>query len=147
MARKKIETPMHINDLIPQYAEHKAEMDSLKKICDEENKGIKAIMRDLIADGTIEDNKYSSGGYMASYIVQKRESMNEDMLLDIFHKNWVVTVENYDIVKTREYIDFDALESAIYKGEIPKEMLLDIDKAREIKEVETLKVTKVKEEN
>ena len=51
------------------------------------------------------------------------------------------------IIKTKEYVDFDALEKAIYNGLLPGETLLEMDKAREVKEVVTLRVTKIKKEN
>ena len=123
-----------LDSLIPRYAANKAEMDDYKKICDKENAEIKAIMGDLAVQ------HYEAGGYKASYSVQQRESMNEDMLLEIAHR-----FEIPGIVKTKEYIDFDALEKAIYDGNISDDILLEMDKAKEVKQVVTLRVTKVKE--
>lgn len=125
---------MRLNDLdtlIPRYASNKAELDNYKKICDRENAEIKAVMKDFVVQ------TYEAGGYRASYSVSQRESMNEEMLLEIAHK-----YDISEIVKTREYIDFDALESAIYNGRISQEVLLEMDKAKEVKEVVTLRVTK-----
>ena len=130
---------MKLNDLdvlIPQYAENKSEMDSYKKICDKENAQIKSIMKDFVVD------KYEAGGYRASYSVSTRETMNEEMLLEILDKN---VPSNLGVVKTKEYVDFDALEKAIYDGKISEETLLEMDKAKEVKEVVTLRVTKIKE--
>lgn len=127
---------MKLNDLdtlIPQYAMNKAELDGYKKICDKENAQIKSIMKDFVVD------KYEAGGYKASYSVSTRETMNEDRLLEIAHNFGIP-----EIVKTKEYIDFDALEKAIYDGKISKEILLEMDKAKEVKEVVTLRITKVK---
>lgn len=128
---------MALNDLdtlIPQYAENKAELDSYKKICDKENAEIKAVMADFALQ------HYEAGGYKATYSVSERESMNEEMLLEIAHNRGIP-----EIVKTKEYIDFDALEDAIYNGRISQEVLLEMNKAREVKEVVTLRVSKVKE--
>lgn len=128
---------MKMNDLdtlIPQYAANKSELDSYKKICDKENAQIKEIMRDLVL------SNYTAGGYKASYTVQHRESMNEDVLLEIAHHYGIP-----EIVKTKEYIDFDALENAIYNGKISQDILVEMDKAKEVKEVVTLRVSKVKE--
>lgn len=124
---------MNLDELIPQYAQNKAEMDSYKKICDSENAQIKALMADL------DDPVYEAGGYKATYSVQERESMNEDILLDIAHHFGLS-----EIVKTKEYIDFDALEKAIYDGKISDDILLEMNKAKEVKEVVTLRVTKIK---
>ena len=127
---------MNLNELdtlIPQYAQNKADLDSYKKICDEENKRIKAIMENYALQHC------EAGGYKAVYTVQKRESMNEDKLLEIAHQYGIP-----EIVKTKEYIDFDALESAIYNGHISQDILLEMDKAKETKEVVTLRVSKIK---
>lgn len=123
-----------LDTLIPRYAANKAEMDDYKKICDRENAEIKSIMRDFVV------SSYEASGYKATYSVSERTSMNEEMLLDIAH--------NYNIpgiVKTKEYIDYDALEKAIYDGEISEDVLLEMDKAKTVKEVVTLRVSKVKQ--
>ena len=123
-----------LDKLIPQYAMNKTEADAYKKLCDKENAQIKALMADL-------DNPvYEAGGYKATYSVSTRESMNEEMLLEIAHQHGIP-----EIVKTKEYIDFDALENAIYNGKISQDILLEMDKAKEVKEVVTLRVTKTKE--
>ena len=127
---------MKLNDLdklIPQYAANKSELDDYKKICDKENAQIKAIMKDFVV------TNYEAGGYKATYCVSNRETMNEEMLLDIAHRNGIS-----EIVKTKEYIDFDALENAIYNGKISDDILLEMNKAKEVKEVVTLRVSKVK---
>ena len=122
-----------LEELIPQYASNKAEMEDYKKICDKENAQIKEMM---LADGLDEKE---AGGYIAKRIVQHRETMNEAKLLEIAHQCGIP-----EIVKTKEYIDFDALESAIYNNRIPQDILLEMDKAKEVKEVVTLKVSKIK---
>lgn len=131
MARKKIESQVSLDELIPQYAENKAMLDDYKKICDSENKKIKELMP---AD------TYTAGGYKATKIIQHRESMNEDKLLDILHECGLEVV-----IKTKEYVDLDALESLIYKNRLDNETLMKIDTCREAKEVVTLRVSKVKE--
>ena len=124
-----------LDELIPQYAQNKSEMESYKKICDKENAQIKAVMKSFVVQ------TYQAGGYKASYSVSKRESMNEEMLLQIAHMHGIP-----EIVKTKEYIDYDALEHAIYNGQISDEVLMEMDKAKEVKEVVTLRISKVKNE-
>lgn len=129
---------MALNDLdklIPQYALNKTELDSYKKICDKENAQIKKIMTDFVVP------TYVSGDYKASCSISRRETMNEEKLLEIAHQFSIP-----EIIKTKEYIDFDALEKAIYDGKISDEILLEMDKAKEVKEVTTLRITKVKKE-
>lgn len=132
MARIKLEAES-LDNLIPQYAENKSILDDYKKICDKENKQIKELMT---------DDTYEAGGYKATKSVQVRESMNEDKLLELLiDKGYKDT----KVIKQKYYVDMDALESAIYSGQIPKEDLLAIDKCRESKEVVTLRISKVKE--
>lgn len=122
-----------LDTLIPQYAANKSEMDDYKKICDKENAEIKAIMKDFALQ------KYEAGGYKATCVVSQRENMNEERLLEIAKEFGIP-----DIIKVKEYVDFDALEKAIYNGIIPQDMLLAMDKAKEVKYVTTLKVSKIK---
>ena len=122
-----------LDELIPQYAMNKSEMDSYKKICDKENAEIKKLMTDLVLPF------YEAGEYKATCTISERESMNEEMLLEIAHHHGIS-----EIVKTKEYIDFDALEKAIYDGKISQEILLEFDKAKEVKKVTTLRVSKIK---
>ena len=49
-----------------------------------------------------------------------------------------------DIIKTKSYVDMDVLESAIYNNLIPNDVLIEMNKCREIKQVQTLKITKSK---
>ena len=125
---------MDLKELVLLYAHTKAEMDDYKKLCDKHNKEIKKLMSEQNL------NKFEADEYTANYQVQKRETMNEDMLLQIAH-----SYNLNNIIKTKEYIDFDELESAIYKGDISPDILAEMNKAREIKEVEVLKITKAKE--
>ena len=84
--------------------------------------------------------KYEVGDYRASYNISTRETMNEEMLLQILGGG----AREMGIIKTKEYVDFDALEKAIYDGLISNETIVEMDKAKEVKEVVTLRVTKVK---
>lgn len=122
-----------LDTLIPRYAQNKLELDSYKKICEKENAEIKKIMKDYALPTHV------VGDYKAVYTIQKRETINEEKLLEIAHQYGIS-----DIIKTKEYIDFDALENAIYHGQISADVLAEIAKTKEVKEVVTLKVTKIK---
>lgn len=144
MARKRIN---NLDTLIPAYAENKAMLDDYKKICDDENKQIKELM---------EEGSYETGGWKATKTIQHRETMNEDALmreLDLLDGMKKYFEEN-NLIKTKEYIDFDGLEALIYtlnnkKDDESKQIVATLiemlDECRETKEVVTLKVTKVKE--
>lgn len=131
-----------LDELIPQYAANKAEADSYKKICEKENAKIKAIMKDFVV------TEYVAGEYKATYSISKRETMNEDILISLFTSvpGFVSVSDNYGIVKNKPYIDFDALEKAIYDDKLTQDQLMELDKAKEVKEVVTLRVTKKKKE-
>ena len=129
-----------LDALIPQYAANKAELEDYKKICDKENAIIKSIMADM------DEPTYEAGGYKATYSVSQRESMNEEMLISMFTSvpGFVKVAEQFGIVKTKEYIDYDALENALYNNAISNDQVIEMNKAREVKEVVTLRVTKIK---
>lgn len=122
--------------LVPKYGEEKSVMDRYKKLCDMDNKLIKELMEDLALQ------HYTSDGYKVTRSVQERESMDEELLLTLLKEFPETKV--HSIIKTKEYVDFDALEAAIYKDALPKDVLLALDKARTVKYVTTLKVSKVK---
>ena len=116
-------------------------MDSYKKLCDKENAEIKSIMKDFAVQ------KYEAGGYKASYTVSTRESMDEEMLISLFTSvpGFIVINDRFNVIKMRPYVDFDALENAIYNNALTNDQLIEMDKAKEVKEVVTLRITKVKE--
>ena len=137
--RQKIEL-VSLEDLILRYANNKAEFDSYKKLCDTDNAKIKELM---LAEG-ISERRVE--GYKATCTVSQRETMKEDVLLSMFTSvpAFVAIADEYDIVKQKPYIDFDALEKVIYDGKLSNEQLLDLDKAKESKEVVTLRISKIK---
>ena len=120
-----------LNELIPNYAFNKNEMDSYKKLCDRDNTIIKALMKE---EGLY---NYNQGDYTAKISIQQRQTLNEDKLLDV-----IKDMDRLDLIKTKEYVDMDLLEKALYNGEI---YASDIDSCMNTKEVVTLKVTHNKE--
>lgn len=131
-----------LDELIPQYAQNKAEFDSYKKICEKENAQIKAIM------ATLPDNVYEAGGYRATYSIQHKDKMDEEVLLSLFSSvaEFVSVADRYNIVKSKPYIDFDALEKAIYDNALSKEQIVELDKANISNDVPVLRLTKIKKE-
>lgn len=122
-----------LDELIPQYAENKAVKDRYEKLCNADNSEIKRLMADYALFS------YQAGEYTASRSVSERESFNEEMLLDIVR---AFDTPELGIIKTKEYIDYDALEAAIYNDMLGKDELLNIQKAKETKFVITLRVSK-----
>lgn len=143
MARKKIE--VSLDTLIPQYAENKSMFDDYKKICDDENKQIKELM---------DTDTYEVNGYKATKSVSSRDSLNEDKLINNLDEELRGYFEENNIIRTKEYIDTDNLESLIYglknKKDIESKKLLNdllvlLDNCTDRKEVVTLRVSKIKE--
>ena len=127
-----------LKELINAYGLNKQELDDYKAICDNENKQIKDIMNEAGL------KVYETDKYKASYIVSERTSMDEVALLKVIHSNNIPN--SLGIIKTREYIDEDALESAIYNKEIPDDVMKQISDCMIKKEVISLKLTKAKGE-
>ena len=122
-----------LDELIPKYALNKVELDSYDKLCKEENEEIKKQLAEL------GKNEYTAGEYVAKRSVQERETLNENRLLEVLKKHNVPGV-----IKTKEYIDMDALEEYLYKNSPSNELIADMNSCKSVKEVITLRVTKVK---
>lgn len=137
MAKKK-NVQKQLADLITAYGINKDELDGIKKICDKQNSKIKEIM------STEKISEFETDDYIAKYYVQNRESMDEERLVEVFLKANEKKFRELGILKTRDYVDSDALESAIYHGKISKDLMLKIGECKESKEVPTLKISKVK---
>lgn len=127
----------NLEQLIDAYALNKNELDSYKKICDAENAEIKALMTELELD------KASTEDYTATLSIQHRETMDEDKLLEVLRNAGYADI----VIRTKEYVDMDLLEAAIYHDRIDKDTLLAMQRCKEVKEVQTLKISKRKKEN
>lgn len=135
------ETVSTLDKLIPQYALNKRELDSYESLCKKENAEIKKIMLEQKLP------EHTAGGFVAKCTTSERESINEAKLLEILKEDWVTRNGSMQCpyIKTKEYVDMDALEAAMYNSTIPEETVLKMDTCREVKEVTTLRVTVVKQ--
>lgn len=121
--------------LIDAFAKVKAELEAAKKDVDDRGKEIKQIMRDENLDS------FDTGFNTAKFTLQCRETMDESKVIAILQKRGF----DAKIVKLKPYVDMDALESAIYHDELPKEVQEELSACVIVKEIPTLKVTKNKE--
>lgn len=120
-----------LNSTIECFYEDKQLADKYKKSAEEYNKEIKQLM------STINKNEFETdSGLIAKISVQKRESFIEEALLQKIKELKVP-----GIIKTKEYVDMDALENQIYLGNIDAS---ELTTCRKIQEVVTLKVSKKK---
>lgn len=139
MARKRISlvednktAEEKLQELIPHYQLNKSEMDSYKKVVDKDNKEIKMIMLESQLP------EFIVGDIKATCSVSEREDFIEEALIEKLKEMKVDGV-----IKMKEYIDMDALENAIYNGELNA---AELASCQTKKEVVTLRVTKIKEE-
>lgn len=123
-----------LSKIIDAYKESKDEENRLHKINDETCKNIKSYMQMLGV------NKADGSEYTANLSITQSESLNEDLAIEILKANLdEETIRT--VIKSKEYIDEDALEKLVYAG------LFDITKlakAKIVKKVSTLRITKRK---
>lgn len=102
---------MELTEVVERYGKNKDEEKILKKKLDSDGKLIKST---ALETG---ENSFSGGGYIATVSETKKESFNEEKLIQYFKDN------NINLVKTVEVIDYDALENELYVGNINPETL------------------------
>ena len=120
---------------LDQYKEYKDSESKLHKVSEDLNKHIKYLMN------TMGIRKFSSDKWTAIISTTQKEILNEAKAIGILKENLSET-DFKSVVKTREYIDDDALETLVYNGDF------DITKLESCKvvgkEVTTLRVSKIK---
>ena len=125
----------NLNELIAQYGEQNDSCNKLKKVVTDLNSKIKKAIHELGKENT----DIVVDGWKCSLSVTDSSDFNEDRLLEFCKQH------NIDVVKTKEYVDAEALEKLIYNGDISKEVMLEMDSCRDIKTRETLRCVRVKE--
>ena len=73
--------------------------------------------------------------FIAQYRITSTPSMDEEATLDFIVTELGDTARELGIVETKEYINKDALEKAIYRGDISKDMV------KQLKQFETTRRT------
>ena len=132
-----------LKDLITSYGAHNTEFKALKKVCDGEKEQIK---KSMLTQGISEQ---SAGGYKVTCTTTKRESLNEEQLLQVLKRDWEIRYGESvpcPYIKTREYVDMEVLETVLYANELPQSTLLELDSCRTSTEVVTLRCSKAKKE-
>lgn len=122
------------------YSDKKSIYDEEKKALDKLNASIKELMTEY------DLTEYEGDNATVTCTVSDTEKMNEDKLLEVIkQKIWAGEDGTAcPFIKTVEQVDFDALEKAIYNGDISKEQLVEIGKCKEVKSVTTLRIKKKK---
>lgn len=155
MARKKLvenETAKQVTDtrmqslqrldqLVGVWGKNKTQADELNKDVKRDADEIKQIMLAEKLDSSI------SGEYEAKLSFQHKESFDEEGLIQFLQESlWNEENGPCPYIKTVQVIDWDAVENAIYSGEINNEQLVEIDKFKTVVETPVLKLGKVKKE-
>ena len=104
-------------ELVKRYLCNKNECDDLKKLVDADNKEIKSIMLTQLKNN---EAKYDAGDIIATVKVIETEDFDNDMLVSILKSLW--STEHGSMtnpwLKVVYQPDMDAIEDAIYNGEL-----------------------------
>ena len=121
---------------IDKYKESKDKENALKKANNELNENIKTYMQEHDMESANSEN------WMATLSCTKKESLNEDLAIEIIKENLDGALLS-SVIKKKEYIDEDALEKLVYNGDFD---ISKLAKAKMVKETYTLRVGKKKED-
>lgn len=121
---------------IDKYKESKDKENALKKANNELNENIKTYMQEH------DMTSANSEKYTATLSCTKKESLNEDLAIEIIKENLGGALLS-SVIKQKEYIDEDALEKLVYNGDFDINKLA---KAKIVKETYTLRVGKKKDD-
>ena len=129
-----------LSTLVERWGKNKTVLDPLKKEVDKDAAEIKMIMLEEELDTSV------SGDYTASLTFKTTEAFDEDALLTYLKSALVGKDGVCPYMLFVEVVNWDAIEKAIYNGEITKEQVLEIDKFKTVKKTPTLNFVKPKKE-
>ena len=121
---------------IDNYKESKDKENALKKANNELNETIKTYMQEHDMTSANSEN------WTATLSCTKKESLNEDLAIEIIKENLGGALLS-SVIKQKEYIDEDALEKLVYNGDFD---INKLEKAKMVKETYTLRVGKKKDD-
>lgn len=106
---KKEEPQVDIASIIDSYGKNKDEEKGLKKYIDKESK----LIKEYFSKNNLEC--FESEKYTATVSNTTKTSLNDDLAIEILKAN-LKPEELKTVIKTKEYIDEDALEKLSYSG-------------------------------
>ena len=133
MSRRNV---FDLSKAIDKYKESKDNENALKKANNELNETIKTYMQEHDMTSANSEN------WTATLSCTKKESLNEDLAIEIIKENLGGALLS-SVIKQKEYIDEDALEKLVYNGDFDINKLA---KAKMVKETYTLRVGKKKDD-
>ena len=132
MSRRDGNPGFNLSKVIDEYKESKDKENALKKANNELNETIKTYMQEH--DMTSADSEK----YTATLSCTKKESLNEDLAIEIIKENLGGALLS-SVIKQKEYIDEDALEKLVYNGDFD---ISKLEKAKITKVTTTLRIKK-----
>lgn len=141
MARKKENKEENLAVLVTRWGENKSKADALAKDVKKDAEQIKQTMIEH------EWSAIHGGIYTADLSFRDDTTIDEESMMKyIKSKIWGDKGSMHcPYIKTVEVIDWDALEKAIYNGEITKKQVLAMDKFKSVKKTPVLKLKVQKE--
>lgn len=133
MSRRNV---FDLSKAIDKYKESKDTENALKKANNELNENIKTYMQEHNMTSANSEN------WTATLSCTKKESLNEDLAIEIIKENLGGALLS-SVIKQKEYIDEDALEKLVYNGDFDINKLA---KAKIVKDTYTLRVNKKKDD-
>lgn len=124
-----------LSKIIDEYKESKDKENALKKVNNALSENIKGYMYEH------DMSSADSGKYTATLTRSDKESLNEDLAIEIIKENLSGALLS-SVIKQKEYIDEHALEKLVYNGDFDSNKLA---KAKITKTSYTLRVTRRKE--
>lgn len=116
MSRRNPEKVVDLSTLIDSYKDSKDNENNFKKLSKDLGDQIKSEFESRKID------KFASDKYVATVSITQKESINQDRAIIILKDN--LSNDQLDqVIKTKEYIDEDALEKLIYNGEVQADLL------------------------
>ena len=133
MSRRNV---FDLSTAIDKYKESKDNENALKKANNELNETIKTYMKKHNMTSA------NSKNWTATLSCKKKESLNEDLAIEIIKENLGGALLS-SVIKQKEYIDEDALEKLVYNGDFDINKLA---KAKMVEETYTLRIGKKKDD-
>ena len=132
MSRREGNPGFDLSKVIDEYKESKDKENALKKANTAMNESIKKYMSENEID------EASSDMYTAVLSNTTKESLNEDLAIEIIKENLGGALLT-SVIKQKEYIDEDALEKLVYNGDFD---ISKLEKAKITKVTTTLRIKK-----
>lgn len=109
-----------------------------EKALHKSNEKLKSILKKWLTDAGEPRHKF--GKYQIALQTRVTENVDEEKMLGVLKAYWdkMGKGKPCPFVKTQEFVDMDALESYIYRGKLPKYLLLELDGCRVRKESQAL---------